>query len=154
MRLRGQDGRQILPVTVGPDQNYLIHRDGFLRATPGIEVSIGFQRRLGAGLFGGTGFILQRLSGTADAWIELHGEVVVYDLKPGETLRIQPGYVGMFEERVQFDIMTVPGIKNMLFGGEGIFLATLTGPGKVWLQSMPLPNLAHALTEYLPIQSH
>jgi len=141
---------QILAVDVDPDHEYLIHRGGFVCATSGVELTVGFQRRLGAGVFGGDGFVLQRLGGTAQAWIELDGEVVTYDLKPGETLRVHPGHVGMFESRVNFDITTVPGIKNVLFGGDGLFLAALTGPGKVWLQSLPLPNLAHALQHYLP----
>jgi uncharacterized protein (AIM24 family) len=95
-------------------------------------------------------YLLQKISGTGHAWIELDGEVVTYDLKPGETLRVHPGHVGMFQESVNFQITRVPGIKNMLFGGDGIFLAALTGPGRVWLQSLPLSNLAHALQPYLP----
>lgn len=139
---------RILPVEVRPGGGFFIHRHGFLCATPAVELSIGFQRRLGAGIFGGNGFILQKLAGTAQAWIELDGEVVTYDLEPGQTLRVHPGHVGMFEERVQFDIAMLPGIKNIVFGGDGLFLATLTGPGRVWLQSLPLPNLAHALARY------
>jgi uncharacterized protein (AIM24 family) len=83
-------------------------------------------------------------------WVELSGEVVTYDLADGETLRVHPGHVGMFHRSVAFDIVTVPGIRNRLFGGDGLFLVQLRGPGKVWLQSMPLPNLAHALEPYLP----
>lgn len=139
----------ILPIQVQPNRGYLIHRHGFLCATPGVELSIGFQQSLGAGIFGGEGFRLQRLNGSCDAWIELSGEVVIYDLKPGETLRVHPGHVGMFEEGVSFEITRIKGIKNMLFGADGIFLAALTGPGKVWLQSLPLSNLAHALSHYL-----
>jgi uncharacterized protein (AIM24 family) len=115
-----------------------------------VELNVGFQQSLGAGIFGGDGFLLQKVSGTGHAWIELDGEVVTYDLKPGETLRVHPGHVGMFQESVSFQITRVPGIKNMLFGGDGIFLAALTGPGRVWLQSLPLSNLAHALQPYLP----
>lgn len=140
---------QILPVDVRPGQGYLIHRTGFVCATPGVELGMGFQRSLGAGIFGGNGFLLQKLSGTSQAWVELSGEVVTYDLQPGETLRVHPGHVGMFEERVSFDIATVPGIRNVIFGGDGLFLATLTGPGRIWLQSLTLPNLAHSLAPYL-----
>lgn len=139
----------ILPVDVHPGQSYMVHRHGFLCATPGVELSVGFQQSLGAGIFGGEGFRLQKLAGSCQAWIELSGEVVTYDLKPGETLRVHPGHVGMFEDRVSFDITRIKGIKNMLFGGDGIFLAALTGPGRIWLQSLPLPNLAHALSHYL-----
>jgi uncharacterized protein (AIM24 family) len=131
-------------------QGYLIHRHGFLCGTDGIELSVGFQRSLGAGVFGGQGFVLQKIGGEGTAWVELDGEVVTYDLSPGETLRVHPGHVGMFEGTVNFDITMLPGIRNMLFGGDGLFLAALTGPGKVWLQSLPLSNLAHALAQYMP----
>ena len=119
-------------------------------STPGVQFSIGFQQRLGAGIFGGTGFRMQRLAGQGHAWVELHGEVVMYDLQPGNTLRVHPGHVGMYQESVQFNITTIPGIKNAFFGGDGIFLAALTGPGRVWLQSMTMQHLAHAIQEYLP----
>ena len=140
----------ILFLEISPTDTYRVHRHGFLCATHGIELSVAFQQSLGAGIFGGDGFLLQRVAGTGHAWIELDGEVVTYDLKPGETLRVHPGHVGMFQESVGFEITRVPGIKNMLFGGDGIFLAALTGPGRVWLQSLPLSNLAHALQPYLP----
>ena len=141
---------QILPIEITPTSSYLVHRHGFMCATPGVQFSIGFQRKLGAGIFGGTGFRMQRLAGQGHAWVELNGEVVIYDLQPGNTLRVHPGHVGMYEQSVQFDITTVPGIKNALFGGDGIFLAALSGPGRVWLQSMTMPHLAHAIAEYLP----
>jgi uncharacterized protein (TIGR00266 family) len=140
---------QILPIQVTPTAGFMIHRHGFLCATEGVEVSMGFQKKLGAGIFGGEGFVLQKLSGTAEAWVELDGEIVTYDLQPGQVLRVHPGHVGMFQESVQFDIATVPGIKNKLFGGDGLFLAKLSGPGRVWLQTLPLSNLAHALQPYL-----
>ena len=139
----------ILPVEVAPGQSFLIHKHGFLCATRGVQLATGFQRSLGAGVFGGDGFLLQRLTGPCTAWIELGGEVVSHDLSPGETLRVHPGHVGMFEERVGFDVVMMPGIRNALFGGDGLFLAQLTGPGRVWLQTMTLPNLAHALAPYL-----
>ena len=139
----------ILPVEVRPGRDYMIHRHGFLCSTPGVELSVGFQQSLGAGIFGGDGFLLQKLAGQCEAWIELDGEVVSYDLAPGESLRVHPGHVGMFEVSVNFGITRIQGIRNMLFGGDGIFLAQLTGPGKVWLQSLPLSNLAHALSPYL-----
>jgi uncharacterized protein (TIGR00266 family) len=138
----------ILPITVTPGQTYFVHRTGFLCGTEGIEVGMGFQRRLGAGIFGGEGFILQKVTGNAQAWIELDGEVVTYDLKPGETLRVIPGHVGLFEGSVQFDITMLKGIRNIVFG-DGLFLATLTGPGRIWLQSLPISGLATALAPYL-----
>jgi len=140
----------ILPVDVSRTGGYLIHRHGFLCGTSTIELSVGFQRSLGAGVFGGQGFVLQKIGGEGAAWVELDGEVVTYDLAPGETLRVHPGHVGMFEATVNFDITMLPGIRNMMFGGDGLFLAALTGPGRVWLQSLPLSNLAHALAPYLP----
>lgn len=144
---------EILPVDVGSGKDYMIHRHGFLCGTIGVQLSIGFQRSLGAGIFGGEGYRLQHLSGEAQAWIELSGEVISKNLAPGETLRVHPGHVGMFETSVSFDITRIKGIKNMLFGSDGIFLAQLTGPGRIWLQSLPLSNLAHALSPYLTAQT-
>jgi uncharacterized protein (TIGR00266 family) len=140
----------ILPINIEPGNGYMIHRHGFLAGTTGVQISAGFQKTLGAGIFGGEGFVLQKLSGQAHAWIGLSGEVVIIDLAPGETLRAHPGHVGMFQERVSFDITMMKGISNAIFGGDGLFLAALTGPGRVWLQTLPLPNLAHALVPYLP----
>jgi len=140
---------QIVPVDVQPGRGYMIHRDGFLCATAGVELNVGFQRGLGAGIFGGNGFVLQKLSGTCSAWVELGGEIVIYDLKPGESIQAHPGHVGMFEESVNFDIRIMQGITNALFGGDGLFLAHLTGPGRVWLQTLTLPNLAHAIQPYV-----
>jgi uncharacterized protein (AIM24 family) len=93
---------------------------------------------------------MQRVQGQGLWWCELQGEIVEKDLQPGETIRVHPGHVGMLDASVQFSITTVPGIRNVLFGGDGLFLVQLTGPGKVWLQSLPLPNLAHAISHYLP----
>ena len=142
----------IVPVEVSPGHEYMIHRHGFLCATPQIQISVGFQQSLGAGIFGGDGFLLQHLSGQGTAWLELSGELVVRDLQPGETLRVHPGHVGAFQSNVSFQITTVPGIKNMIFGGDGIFLASLTGPGRIWLQTLPIAKLAHAIDKYLPHQ--
>jgi uncharacterized protein (TIGR00266 family) len=132
----------ILPVEVGSGRDYLIHRRGFLCATPGVELSVGFPQSIGAGLFGGSGFVLQKLSGQCEAWVALYGEVVRYELSNGERLRVRPGHVGMFESSVNFRIAPVQGVRNMLLGGYGVFFATLTGPGAIWLQSLPLLNLA------------
>ncbi len=139
----------IMEIQVQPGQTYMIHRHGFVCATQGVELSTGFQRSLGSGLFGGDGFLLQKLSGSCTAWVELGGEIVTYDLQPGESLQVHPGHVGMFDATVTFDVVFMRGIKNALFGGDGLFIARLTGPGKVWLQSLTMPNLAHALQPYL-----
>lgn len=143
----------IVPVEVDPSHEYMIHRHGFLCGTPQIQLTVGFQQSLGAGIFGGEGFLLQRVSGTGTAWIELSGELVAKNLQPGETLFVHPGHVGAFERRVSFQITTVPGIKNMLFGGDGLFLAALTGPGKIWLQTLPISRLALEIAEYMPAQN-
>jgi uncharacterized protein (TIGR00266 family) len=140
----------IVPIEVGPGHEYMIHRHGFLCATSQIQISVGFQQSLGAGIFGGDGFLLQHVSGQGTAWIELSGELIIKDLQAGETLRVHPGHVGAFQSSVSFQITTVPGIKNMIFGGDGIFLAALTGPGRVWLQTLPISKLAHKLMEYMP----
>jgi len=140
----------IVPIEVTPGHEYLIHRHGFLCGTAGIQIGVGFQQSLGAGIFGGDGFVLQKLTGQGMAWLELSGELVTRDLQPGETLRVHPGHVGAFQSGVSFQITMVPGIKNMIFGGDGLFLAALTGPGRVWLHTLPISKLAHALTPYLP----
>jgi uncharacterized protein (AIM24 family) len=134
---------------VPPGHSYMIHKHGFLCATEGVNLSIGFQRQLGAGLFGGNGFIMQRLAGPCTAFVELGGETVVYDLRPGESIQVHPGHIGMFQDTINFDMVFMRGIRNALFGADGLFIARLTGPGKVWLQSMTVPNLAHALSPYL-----
>lgn len=141
---------QILPITLEPGTGYKVHRHGFLAGTPGIEVTADLQKGIRAGLFGGEGFVLQWLRGQAQAWVGLAGEVVIKDLQPGESMRVHPGHVGMFEERVHFTIELLPGVANKLFGGDGLFVARLQGPGRIWLQTLPLPNLAHALLPYLP----
>ena len=140
----------IVPVQVAPGQEYLVHRHGFLCATPQVTISVGFQQSLGAGIFGGSGFLLQRVAGYGMAWLELSGELIMKNLAPGETLLVHPGHVGAFQASVNFQITTVPGIKNMIFGGDGIFLGVLTGPGTIWLQTLPLSRLAHQISEYLP----
>jgi uncharacterized protein (TIGR00266 family) len=140
----------IVPVELGQGPEYMVHRHGFLCATPQVTIGVGFQQSLGAGIFGGNGFVLQKVGGQGTAWLELSGELIVKNLAPGETLRVHPGHVGAFETSVGFQITMVPGIRNMIFGGDGLFLAALTGPGKVWLQTLPISRLAHQIGEYLP----
>jgi uncharacterized protein (TIGR00266 family) len=140
----------IVPIELQPGAEYMVHRHGFLCATPQVTISVGFQQSLGAGIFGGDGFLLQKIGGIGTAWLELSGELIVKDLAPGELLRVHPGHVGAFQASVGFQITTVPGIKNMIFGGDGLFLAALMGPGRVWLQTLPISRLAHQISEYLP----
>lgn len=128
---------------------YLVHRHGFIAGTEDVRMELAFQRNLGAGVFGGDGFRLQKLSSIGRFWCSLGGEVIAHDLAPGEQIDVHPGHVGMFEESVQFDIKMIPGLRNKLFGGDGFFMARLTGPGRIWLQTMTPSGLAHALMPYL-----
>jgi uncharacterized protein (AIM24 family) len=111
-----------------------------------------FQKKLGAGLFGGEGFVLQKLTGPGTFWLEIPGEVREYTLSAGQTMKIDPGFLALMEPTVAYDITMVKGVTNMLFGGEGLFLATLTGPGKIWLQTMTMSNLAGRLAPFLPLK--
>ncbi len=143
----------IIPLQLGEGQSLICQKDAFLAGQASIKLETYFQRRLGAGLFGGEGFFLQKLTGPGVAFAQLSGEITEYNLEAGQGLQVDPGHVGMFEPTVSFDITTVKGLKNMLFAGEGVFLADLKGPGRVWLQSMPIVNLAHRLIPYLPTKS-
>ncbi len=127
----------------------LCQRRSFLCATETVDYDIVLQRRLGAGFFGGEGFILQKLSGSGMAFIEIDGECVEKTLGPGETIRVETSAVGAFQESVTMDIERVKGFKNMFVGGEGLFLTTLKGPGRVWLQTMPIQSMAGELSGFL-----
>ena len=142
---------QIKPIIIGPGQEMILQKSAFLAAESGVELSIHFSRKLGAGFFGGEGFIMQRLSGNGTAFVEIDGELVEYDLQPGQKIVVDTDNVAGFTPGVQMDIQQVPGIKNMFFGGEGIFNTVLTGPGRVWLQTMPIYNVANAIRPYIPI---
>lgn len=137
----------IFPIDL--DQEYLAHRHGFLAGTEGVQISVALQQSFRGGIFGGEGFLLQRIGGTGQAWIELSGEVMTYDLTPGQTMRVHPGHVGLFQSSVNFQVIRVPGMANRYLGADGHHWVVLTGPGRVWLQSMPLPILAGALSPYL-----
>ncbi len=126
-----------------------MHKHGWLAGTPGITPSVGVQHSITGGLFGGDGFILQKLEGDGTAWIEVGGEMMHYDLPRGEVMLVHPGHIGMFSGTVKFSITRMKGIRNMLFGHDGLLMAELTGPGYVWLQSMPVPVLAGTLTPYV-----
>ena len=144
---------EIRPVAIAAGREYMVHRHGFLAGTSGVTLNIGFQQKLGAGIFGGSGFILQRVGGQGTVWIALSGELVEYHLAPGENIKVIPGHVGLFDASMRFEIEMVRGVKNLIFGADSIFFASLTGPGMVWLQTMPIANLAHAIAPYLPQQS-
>lgn len=144
---------QILPMELETGQSIVLHKHAFICAESTVDLDIFFNQRLFAGLFGGEGFILQKLTGPGLAFAELDGDAVEYHLKPGETLKVEPGHVAMFDATIEFNVTRIRGITNMLFSGEGIFLATLKGPGRVWLHSMSASKLAHRIGEYLPSKS-
>ena len=131
-------------------ESLVCRKETFLCAERSVSLEIAFQQRLGAGLFAGEGFILQRITGPGTVWLDLSGEVIEKDLATGERLRVHAGHIGMQEPSVSTDIQMVRGFRNILFGGEGLFLATLTGPGRIWLQSMPIMNLAEEVARHLP----
>jgi len=141
---------KVLAFQLRPGESLIAQKDSFMCAETSVHLEVHFRRKLGAGLFGGEGFILQKLTGPGWVFAEVAGEVREYQLGAGEMLKVDPGHLALYEPTVQYDITTVKGITNIFFGGEGLFLATLTGPGKVWLQSLPLANLAAKLAPYLP----
>jgi uncharacterized protein (TIGR00266 family) len=144
---------KIVPVKLGANQSIICQRDAFMCAETTVEIVMHFRKRLGAGFFGGEGFVLQKVTGPGYAFLEIPGEVREYSLAAGETMRIDPGHIAFFEPSVSYDVTTVKGLTNVLFSGEGLFLATLTGPGRIWLESLPLSNLAAKLAKYLPSKS-
>ena len=143
----------IMPVQLGHGQSLICRKETFLCAEKSVTLDIAWQRRLGAGFFGGEGFILQRVTGPGLVCLDLSGEVVERDLAPGQTLLVHAGHVGIMDPGIAFDIQRVKGFRNIIFGGEGLFLATLTGPGHIALQSMPIMNLAEEIGRYLPERS-
>ncbi len=144
---------KIMPVQLAPGQSLICRKESFLCAEKSVTFEIAWQKRVGAGFFGGQGFILQKVSGPGTVFLDLSGEIVERDLAAGERLFVHAGHVGTMDPTIQFDIQMVPGFKNVLFGGEGLFLATVTGPGHVVLQSMPIMNRAEEIARYLPAQS-
>jgi uncharacterized protein (TIGR00266 family) len=144
----------IFPIDVTPDMTYMSHRHGFLAGTDGLEISAGFQQSFSGGIFGGEGLILQKIGGQGRAWIELSGEVLTFDLQPGQVMRAHPGHVGLFQASVNFQCIRVPGVVNRYFGDDSHHFAVLTGPGRIWLQSMPIPILAASVRPYLDQDRH
>jgi uncharacterized protein (TIGR00266 family) len=140
----------ILPFPLATGQSLVCRKETFLCAEKTVTLDIALQQKLGAGMFGGEGFILQRVTGPGTVWLDLSGEVIEKQLGPGERLNVHAGHIGIQEPSVGTDIRMVRGFRNVLFGGEGLFLATLTGPGKIWLQSMPILNLAEEIARHLP----
>ena len=141
---------QIKAVTIAPGQDMILQKTAFLAAEPGVELSIHFNKKLGTGLFGGEGFIMQRLSGSGVAFAEIDGELVEYELREGQQIVADTGNVAGFTAGVKMEIQQVPGMKNKLLGGEGLFNTLLTGPGRVWLQNMPISSVAASIRPYIP----
>lgn len=141
---------KIMPLNIGPGQEMILQKNAFLAAESTVDLSIHFSRKLGAGFFGGEGFIMQRLSGRGVAFAEIDGELIEYDLAPGQQIVVDTGNVAGFSPTVTMDIQQVPGLKNKFLGGEGLFNTLLTGPGKVWLQTMPISNVAMAIRPFIP----
>ena len=144
---------KVIDLNLAAGQSLICQKDSFMCAEESVSIEMHFRKKLGVGLFGGEGFILQKISGPGTAFVEIPGEVRIIELGTGEHMQVDPGHIAMFEPTVEYDITGVKGLKNVLFSGEGLFLATLKGPGKVWLQSLPLSNLARKLAKYMPTKS-
>ncbi|MEF8835581.1 MAG: TIGR00266 family protein, partial [Candidatus Thermoplasmatota archaeon] len=146
----GKSPGRILTLQVQPGTEYIAQKDAFLCATQNVDLDIHTKKKLGKGLFGGEGFILQKISGNGTAFLHIPGDLVEKELQPNQVLKISTGHVAAFEPSVEYDIERVGGVKSSLFSGEGLFMTTLRGPGKVWLQSMTIKDLAASLKPHLP----
>ena len=144
---------QVKAFEIGPGKEYIFQKKAFLAGEEGVSITTHFQKRAAAGFFGGEGFILQKISGKGIAFAEFDGHVVEYDLAAGQKIVVDSGHLAAMEASCSMDIQTVPGIKNALLGGEGIFNTVITGPGRIWLQTMPIYNLAQAIIPYIPQSS-
>ena len=135
---------------IGPGQEIVVQKRGFLASETSVQLSVFFQKRIGSGLFGGEGFIMQKLSGRGTAFCEFDGHVVQYDLAPGQSIVVDTGYLAAMDATCSMEIQTVPGVKNMIFGGEGLFNTVVTGPGRIYLQTMPINCVANSLIPFMP----
>jgi uncharacterized protein (AIM24 family) len=140
----------VLDFQLEPGQALICQKDAFMCAEDSVKLEMHFRKKLGAGLFGGEGFILQKVIGPGTVFLEIPGEVREYVLSAGQTMQVDPGHIALFDPSVSYDITRVRGVANVLFSGEGLFLAKLAGPGRVWLQTLPLSNLAGKLARYMP----
>ena len=143
----------IIPFEVTPGNGIIVQKRGFLAMEKGLDVSVYFQKRLGKGFFGGEGFIMQKISGNGIVFLEIDGHCKEYDLAVGESIIIDTGYLAAMSETCTMDIQTVQGVKNIFLGGEGLFHTRVTGPGKVYIQSMPVINMAEALSPYIHVKT-
>ena len=140
----------IRAVEISPDHPVIAQKSAFLAATAGVNLSIHFQKKIGAGFFGGEGFIMQKLSGRGIAFLEIDGSAIEYELQSGQQLIVDTGYLAMMSETCTVEVQTVKGVKNVLFGGEGLFNTVVTGPGRVVLQTMPLSSFVGTISAHLP----
>ena len=143
----------IRPFEIGSGQEMIFQKSAFLESEGGIELSLHFRKKIASGLFGGEGFIMQRVSGQGTVFAEFDGHVIEYELQPGQQIVVDTGHLAAMSASCSMDVKSVPGVKNMLFGGEGIFNTVITGPGHVWLQTMPISNVAGVLRPYMPTGS-
>lgn len=134
---------------IAPGQEIVAQKSAFLASSSSVDLSVFFQKRIGSGLFGGEGFIMQKISGNGIAFLEFDGYVKEYELQPGQQMVIDTGYLAAMTASCSIEIQKVPGLKNMVFGGEGLFNTVITGPGRIWLQSMPVPQLASAIQPFI-----
>lgn len=141
---------KIVPYEVSPGHEIVVQKSGFLASESGVELSVFFQKKIGAGFFGGEGFIMQKLSGNGTAFLEFDGHIVEYDLQPGQQIVVDTGYLAAMDATCSMEIKSVPGVKNMVFGGEGLFNTIVTGPGHIWLQTMPIPAVAGQIARHIP----
>lgn len=143
----------IREIEITPQRPIIVQKSGFLCAEAGVDLSVFFQKKFGAGFFGGEGFIMQKLSGNGTAFIEIDGHAVEYDLAPGQQMIVDTGNLAMMDATCSIDIVSVKGVKNMIFGGEGVFNTVVTGPGKIVLQTLPISSFADSLRAFFPSQS-
>ena len=134
---------------IAPGQEIVLQKSAFLASESGVTLSVFFNKRLGSGLFGGEGFIMQKVSGYGKAFAEFDGHVIEYELEAGQQIVVDTGHLAAMSGSCTIDVQSVPGVKNMLFGGEGLFNTVITGPGHVWLQTMPISNVAGILSPYI-----
>ncbi len=144
----------IRAIEIAPGKEIIVQKSSFLAAQEGVDLSVFFQKRFGSGLFGGEGFIMQKLSGHGTAFVEIDGYAVEYNLTATQSIIVDTGYLAMMDATCSMDIVTVPGVKNALFGGEGIFNTVVRGPGKIVLQTMPVNKVAGAIIPYIPVSSN
>ena len=144
---------EIRAVDINPEKGLIVQKSAWLASELGVEINTFFQQKISVGFFSGEGFIMSKLTGRGTAFLEISGSTIEYDLKPGEKMTVATGFLAAMDETCQIDVVTIKGVKNALFGGESFFNTVITGPGKLWIQTMPISHVAEALIPYLPSKS-